>query len=357
MRVALVALQVRGSMGQYLDALAHSLGRRTDLHLFVPEHYAEPNGPFTVHRFVTGATRGALLRSMMNPVPGWRVWQAIRSVQPDVVHLFNGEGSPWSLLWVRLARAAGISFGLTLHDPDSHPGDPMDTLQAFLGRDLVRHADWVHIHTRQFIDTVVQRGVPRDHIVVIPHGSLAPRFLQHRQPGVAREGLALCFGRLVSYKGLDLLVEAGILLAGQPRIAIAGPGKLADSLQRRIASHPAFFELHNRYVSDEDVAHLFQRSSVCVMPYRHATQSSLPLISAAFGVPLVATALGGLIEDVPRVHGLMVPSNDCQALVTGIREAAGRTPYYPRELEFDYLSGDFLMAYERLLGRQALPAL
>jgi len=82
-----------------------------------------------------------------------------------------------------------------------------------------------------------------------------------------------------------------------------------------------------------------------VLPYRQVTQSSVPLIAAAFGVPVVASALGGFIDDVPRVNGLLVPPCDSRALAQGIAKAMGLVPSYPRELEFDELSHRFVEMY------------
>jgi glycosyltransferase involved in cell wall biosynthesis len=130
---------------------------------------------------------------------------------------------------------------------------------------------------------------------------------------------------------------------------IAGPGRLPPQLEASFREHPDFFELHNRYLDDDEVATLFQRAGVCVLPYKQATQSSVPLISAAFGVPVVATAVGAFLDDVPRVGGVLVRPNDPAALAQGIQEALGRVPRYPRELEFDMLVDDFIEMYRKTM--------
>ena len=105
-----------------------------------------------------------------------------------------------------------------------------------------------------------------------------------------------------------------------------GPGACPPKLESCFREHPDLFELHNRYLDDEEVAALFQRAAVCVLPYRQATQSSVPLISAAFGVPVVATAVGAFLDDVPRVNGILVRPDDAAALAQGIQDALGRYP-------------------------------
>ncbi len=39
MKVALVALSVRGAMGQYLEALSKELSNLVELHVFIPRHF------------------------------------------------------------------------------------------------------------------------------------------------------------------------------------------------------------------------------------------------------------------------------------------------------------------------------
>jgi len=52
-----------------------------------------------------------------------------------------------------------------------------------------------------------------------------------------------------------------------------------------------------------------------VLPYRSATQSGITQVALGMGVPMIATAVGGLPEVVrPGVNGVLVPPDDAQAL-------------------------------------------
>ncbi|MEW6458170.1 MAG: glycosyltransferase family 4 protein [Bacillota bacterium] len=346
MKVALIAFSVRGAMGQYLEALVKPLSQQTKVHLFLPDHYVGDISRAILHRFLTGKTKTGALRRLLNPVLARRVWKELQAVKPDIIHLFNGEGYPWGLLFARWARKDGVPFVVTVHDPEPHSGNVFELLNACLRRVTLTCATRIHLHNDCFADSIVKQGVPPKKLYFIPHGSLAERFTRYFNGGTAREPVALFFGRLEAYKGLDVLVEAGLVLEGRLKVVIAGPGKLPGRLLKTIRCHSKVFELHNRYLSDEEVAWLFQRASVCVLPYRQVTQSSVPLIAAAFGVPVVASALGGFLEDVPRVNGLLVPPGDSRALAQGITKAMGLVPRYPKELEFEKLSRRFVKMYQ-----------
>ncbi|MBS3949878.1 MAG: glycosyltransferase family 4 protein [Peptococcaceae bacterium] len=350
MRTALVALSVRGAMGQYLEALARPLSERLELHLFVPEHYDGDAGQAILHRFPTGRTRLEALRQFLNPLSAKRIWKELRMVDPEGIHLFNGEGYPWGCLFAYWAKRDDKPFIITIHDPEPHPGNIIELLNAHLRRVTMIKATRIHVHSTHFAGEIAKQGISKQQLHVIPHGSIAGRFTRYLTKEVAREPMVLFFGRLEAYKGLDTLVEAGLMLGGKPKVAIAGPGKLPSNLLKVIHDQSAIFELHNRYLTDEDVARLFQRASVCILPYHQVTQSSVPLIAAAFGVPVVGSALGGFLDDIPRVNGLLVPSGDPRALAQGITKALDLVPYYPRELEFEELSNSFVTMYRSCLS-------
>jgi glycosyltransferase involved in cell wall biosynthesis len=347
MRIAIVALSVRGAMGQYLEALAAPLSHQVELHLFVPSHYEAKPTKARLHFFKTGANRRQALLHFLNPWEALTLWKRIQSVSPDLVHLFNGEGYPWSLLLARWVKTT--PFVVTLHDPEPHPGNFVEWMNAWGRRPVLKKASVVHIHTQRFSALLSEIGISQECIRVIPHGSIAAYFTDYAQPGVSRENVALFFGRIEPYKGLDTLIDAGLRLRGQIKILIAGPGAIQKNLSKTLRKHSQIFEVHNRYLSKPEVAQLFQRAAVCVLPYHQATQSSIPLIAAAFGVPVVATDMGALAEDVGRVNGLLVPPRDATALAQAILEARTRPVYYPKELEFEALSKNFVALYDELI--------
>jgi glycosyltransferase involved in cell wall biosynthesis len=351
MRVALLALSVRGAMGQYLNALEPSLSQKVELHLFVPMHYDGRESKASVYTFETGSSKSKALAKLLNPWAARQVWKQIKAIKPDVLHLFNGEGYPWAPLFATWAKRDGIPLVVTLHDPEPHPGNIIETVNAYLRTWTLKQAKLLHIHSTAFLEIMTHKGFKAEGITVIPHGSLAHLFTPYIKEGIAREPVVLFFGRLEGYKGIDVLVQAASFLNKDLKVVIAGPGNLPHDQREYITTHPVRFELHNRYLEEQEVAELFQRAAVCVLPYKQATQSSLPLISAAFNVPVVASAVGGFLEDVPRVYGILVPPGNPEALAQGITKGINQMPYYPREMEFSVLANDFAAMY-RELGSQ-----
>jgi hypothetical protein len=175
-KVALVALSVRGPMGQYLEALIKPLSEAIDLYVFVPSHYAGSFFSAQACVFETGSSPRKALLPLLNPFAANTVWQRIRQISPDVVHLFNGEGYPWSLLWSAWAKRDNIPLGITVHDPQPHPGNVLDAINAKLRRFSLGHASRVHIHSQCWIDSLSRQGMQAERLQIIPHGSFENDF-------------------------------------------------------------------------------------------------------------------------------------------------------------------------------------
>jgi glycosyltransferase involved in cell wall biosynthesis len=351
MKVAFVAPMVRSAMGQYINALLEFLADHHEIHLFVPHHYQGDLDKVTVHRYYTGQSKYEAMLRLGNPYLGWQVWRQIQQLKPDLIHAFNGEGYPWTAMWAKLANKHAIPLVVTVHDPEPHPGNFWESANAIIRSLTLPSASVVHLHSNRFAHFLKPQGVEPDQIFTIPHGSLGRHFLNKSQPGIQKEAMVLLFGRLEAYKGIDILVEAAQHLKGQYKICIAGPGKLPSELEQKILENPDLFEFQNRFLSDEDVAILFQRAAVCVLPYKQATQSSLPMIAASFGVAVVASAVGNFIDEIPLVNGVLIAPNDPIVLAQGILEAATRKPHYPTEYEFKNLVHLYSEMYDNALNK------
>lgn len=135
----------------------------------------------------------------------------------------------------------------------------------------------------------------------------------------------LFFGYIKPYKGLDILLEAmpyvlkeiadlKLTIAGE----VYGDEKIYwDIIKKNKLEKNVDFQ--NRYISNEEVKEFFLKADVSVLPYKHATQSGIIQLSYAFGIPVIATAVGGIPEVVKEgVTGSLVPLNDPQALARTI---------------------------------------
>lgn len=337
MKVALIALYVNSGNSDHISELVGALSNQLDVKLFIPEHYPGTTGQSKVCKFETGTTKFKVLTKLLNPLAAWSVWKEISDFNPDIIHFFNGEGTPWTILWELAAKAEKIPVLITIHDPELHPGDWFSRLVESSRQLSFKLADGIHVFTGRFVEYLTERGYDHNKIFVFPHGSLANQFLIYKDDKIVKEKMALLYGRLEAYKGIDTFIEAGLILKGRIKFCIAGSGKIPVELKQVIEENPGIFEFHNRFIPNNEVTHLFQRSSVCVLPYSQVTQSAIPLISAALGVPVVASDLGSFKQEIPKVNGTLVPPQNPELLAKAIESSLDIIPIYPDELEYKNL--------------------
>ncbi len=157
-------------------------------------------------------------------------------------------------------------------------------------------------------------------------------------PGALRQKLGipkgdkviLFFGYVRPYKGLRYLVEAmpavqkiapaTLVVAGEFYEPIAPYRRLAEKL-----SLQASVKLINEYIPNGKVADYFALADVLVCPYTHATQSGILQTALGFGMPVVATRVGGMPDAVQEPEtGRLVPPRNPKALADAVLDVLSR---------------------------------
>jgi glycosyltransferase involved in cell wall biosynthesis len=132
----------------------------------------------------------------------------------------------------------------------------------------------------------------------------------------------LYLGVVRPFKGVEDLVAAFSALdrdqASRFRLSVVGEvweGWTAPDQAIARSPHADLIERVDRYVTDAELADYFERADAVVLPY-HRSSSSGPLqIAMSAGLPVVVTAVGGLVEAVQDYPGaLLVPPRDPAAL-------------------------------------------
>jgi glycosyltransferase involved in cell wall biosynthesis len=73
------------------------------------------------------------------------------------------------------------------------------------------------------------------------------------------------------------------------------------------------------YLPDDEVEPYFAAADLGVLPYESATQSAVVQVAYSFGLPVVATEVGGLPEVVLDGRtGFVVPPKDAEALAKAV---------------------------------------
>jgi glycosyltransferase involved in cell wall biosynthesis len=136
----------------------------------------------------------------------------------------------------------------------------------------------------------------------------------------------LSFGRLLPYKGLDLLAEALRVLGPRPdmEVRVVGNGPESPVLDALRAIPNVTVE--NHWVPEAEVGRIIAWADALVLSHREASQSGAAAAAIAAGRWVVATRVGGLTEqlrDQPLAR-LCDPTAD--SLARELRLLAERPP-------------------------------
>jgi glycosyltransferase involved in cell wall biosynthesis len=268
------------------------------------------------------------------------LWYTARA-KPRIFHiLWNNrfEFFDRTLLLVYY-RLFGKRLVLTVHNVNIRKRDGNDGLlnRWTLGIQY-RLMDHLFVHTEQMKRELhTDFGVPEDKISVIPFGinDTVPTTSLTREEARQRLGLdgtqpvLLFFGNIATYKGLEYLVDAMVEVVEvlpSVRLIIAGRPKGAESYWAQVEGRIYSAGLDRvvvrkiEYVPDEDVEVYFKAADVLVLPYVHIFQSGVLFLGYNFGLPVIASDVGTLREEIVEGQtGLVCAARDAGALAAAIR--------------------------------------
>jgi len=147
------------------------------------------------------------------------------------------------------------------------------------------------------------------HLAALPESPLPPELPHTDRPVV------LDFGLIRPYKGLEVLLDAWRGIDGAELWIVGRPRYDIDALK---AAAPPSVRFVTRFVTDLELAAVFRRADLVVLPYRESEQSAVLATALAFGKPILATEVGGFPELGDALH--RVPPGDAGALQAGLAD-------------------------------------
>jgi glycosyltransferase involved in cell wall biosynthesis len=290
---------------------------------------------------VVTLTRGGALRSDLDGIPVHEVvrregfdprlytklWRCFRRLRVDVVHTHNAAPLVYAAPAARLAGAKTI-----VHTKHGDFRYPKRTLRlARLASRVVHHfvavspetADAARRNERPTRVVVIENGIPLDVFGSPPAGA---RESVRAELGIPRDAEVIgSVGRLVPEKDFALLVRATVPILGEKmRLVLVGEGPARSDIESAIPDHARRFVVLTG--ARRDVPSVLAAFDVFASSSR---TEGLPLAipeAMSAGLPVVATAVGGVPGIVPPEAGRLVPHGDEAALRAAIREMLADAP-------------------------------
>jgi glycosyltransferase involved in cell wall biosynthesis len=198
-------------------------------------------------------------------------------------------------------------------NPDKRPA------QIALQRAAYGCAHKVVANSQAAADRLMSERVPERKIAVVPNGLDVDQFSSRAaRPSLRR---VVVVANLRPEKGHDVLIDAAVEVVRRfpdARFELTGGGPELGVLQARAAASPVshvFTFLGHR----SDVAARLQANDIFVLPSRSEAFPNAVLEAMAAGLPIVASAVGGIPELVDNERtGLLVAPDDPRALAERI---------------------------------------
>jgi glycosyltransferase involved in cell wall biosynthesis len=260
---------------------------------------------------------GYALQRLAAPLFRQRMLKRLQAIRPD----FAICAMP-ALLDRRMVQAlkqAGISYAVVVHDASPHPGDAW-RFWLLDQAGLLRGAKILFALSAHVAAALRGQGfgaAPQS-VEQLWH----PPFFFTAMPPPFRHGgrpRLLVFGRLLPYKGLDLLADALALLGPVIPfdIKICGDGPVSAELAR-LRAMPGV-EVQHRWIPEAELRGLIEWSDAVVLPYREASQSGVAAAAIGQGRLVVATKVGGLPEQLAGLESAILCEPDATAIAAALR--------------------------------------
>ncbi|SRR6266496_264466 len=242
------------------------------------------------------------------------------TAKPKIFHvLWNNKFPAFDrtllTLWYKVCRKRIV---FTAHNVNAAKRDGNDSwLNRVTLKIQYRLVDHIFVHTAKMKTELLEEfGVADQAVTVIPFGinnsvpdtDLTPAEARQRLGIGESDKTILFFGRMRPYKGLEYLVEAFHRLVSKDknyRLIIAGETKKdtvqqVAAIQETIARGPAPDRVvqHFEFIADSDTELYFKAADVSVLPYTMVFQSGVLFLSFSFGLPVIATEVGSLGDDI-----------------------------------------------------------
>ena len=258
---------------------------------------------------------GAMLNAWRIPIIRSRLGALIDEVQPDIV--LDLMPHVWSPFIFTRAFQRSLRYIPIIHDYRPHTGDYRSASIAWLLRRALRRADTIFTLSGAVAGRLkADSSLAPVRVVPLFHPDLEfGGYREFQPPNPGGPLRLLFFGRIMRYKGLpvfldmiDELRSRGFLV----EFGIIGEGDLDASMPRLMAMKA---EIVNRWLTEAEIGHHLPRFHAMVLSHIEASQSGVAAAALGAGLPVIATPVGGIIEQIiHRETGLIAKRADAAGL-------------------------------------------
>lgn len=236
----------------------------------------------------------------------------------EVVHfqqVLNAYGSKAVFAWLKRPSAAARI--VTVHELDADQTESKESNVTY------NRADAVIVHCQDMKDQLVRLNVRPEKIHVVLHGTEIPTPIPEPRQGIVFYG----GHKLMTNKGLDTLMRAMAIIRERmgpnaPHLTIHGHYSMVTpqagldlAAQHGVSDKVVWLN----QMPEHEIAKLYQRSLLCVLPYTGSFAGGAAALAAACGLPVVCTRKAGLPDHLGDT-GIWIEENNAEQLAERVIE-------------------------------------
>jgi len=176
----------------------------------------------------------------------------------------------------------------------------------------------------------------RDKCIYLPENAIDPHRFTLRRNRTARRPIRCVFvGRLVPYKGPDILLEAAapLLKRGDITLDYIGDGPLLSELRRQIDAEQLPGVTFHGWVAHTQVQAHLVNADLLTFPSIREFGGGVALEAMALGVPPLIVDYGGPAELVTPDTGFAIPLGDRRQIIASLRERLTEFVATPQQID------------------------
>ncbi len=268
-----------------------------------------------------------------NPITWIAGYQILRSADVIILQWWTSSVAHMYLvliLFLRRKRPVIIEYHEVI-DPFEYGILPLRIYAICTGSLIRSRASAFVVHSAADRDLVSGHFGINNHVIqIIPHGLYNQYPIYGKEEAkkrihVSEKYVLLFFGLIRPYKGVLTLINAfeqiDPTIRATIHLLIVGETWEERESVLRAQTSPAASQITciDRYVSDNEIPAYFSAADLLILPYLRASQSGVAHIGISYGLPVIASQVGGLAESLCDYEGTtFVKPGDAEDLKNAI---------------------------------------
>ena len=296
-------------MLHYSSQFCNALAENHNVSVVLADYYTWDlyNDNINLIKVKTDPNLGSFICDSLNILQHIQLFKKIKRLKPDIIHFIDNH--PWYILYGKLLKKLWYTIYVTQHDPILHSWDCkwiQWKIAVLTNRVLREVSDKLIVHGENLRnDLINEYKVKSEKIIVVPHGNY--NFFTRWSDGKIKpiENVFLFFGRIVEYKGIDILLQSLEFVRKEIpafKLIIAWSWD-TNSYKSLLDKYSQNIILYNQNIPDEEIYRYFEMAEFVVLPYKDATGSGVIPLAFAFSKAVIVSNVWELWSVTKEANG------------------------------------------------------